>query len=98
MDLATRRLTEVTSGRSNNTEPFWHRGGKSLIFTSDRGGKPQIYQVNLSGGETKRLTWQGSQNLGGQITPDGKFLVMLNRSDSGFNLAKQDLKTGQCRF
>lgn len=94
MDLATRRLTEVTSGRSNNTEPFWHPDGKSLIFTSDRGGKPQIYQVNLSGGETKRLTWQGSQNLGGQITPDGKFLVMVNRSDSGFNLAKQDLETG----
>ncbi|PAR19752.1 translocation protein TolB, partial [Vibrio metoecus] len=74
--------------------PFWHPDGKSLIFTSDRGGKPQIYQVNLSDGATKRITWQGSQNLGGQITPDGKFLVMVNRSDSGFNLAKQDLETG----
>jgi TolB protein len=40
------------------------------------------------------LTWQGSQNLGGQITPDGKFLVMVNRSSNGFNLAKQDLETG----
>ncbi|CSD94932.1 translocation protein TolB [Vibrio cholerae] len=29
--------------------------------------------------------------MGGQITPDGKFLVMVNRSDSGFNLAKQFL-------
>ncbi|MCE1635971.1 Tol-Pal system protein TolB, partial [Enterobacter hormaechei] len=64
------------------------------VFTSDRGGKPQIYQVDLGSGDTNRLTWQGSQNLSGQITPDGRFLVMVNRSDSGFNLAKQDLETG----
>jgi TolB protein len=65
-----------------------------MIFTSDRGGKPQIYRVNLADGSTKRLTWQGSQNLGGQLTPDGRFLVMVHRSDSGYNIAKQDLKTG----
>ncbi|GAJ73018.1 TolB protein precursor [Vibrio sp. JCM 18904] len=94
-DLNTRKLTQITRGRSNNTEPFWHPDGKSLIFTSDRGGgKPQIYQVNLGSGSIDRLTWQGSQNLGGQITPDGRFLVMVNRSNAGFNLAKQDLETG----
>ena len=30
--------------------------GKSLIFTSDRGGRPQIYKVALKGGQPKRLT------------------------------------------
>ncbi|WP_413284173.1 Tol-Pal system beta propeller repeat protein TolB [Vibrio sp. MA40-2] len=94
LDLATRKLRQITSGRSNNTEPFWGTDGQSLIFTSDRGGKPQIYQVNLVDGSTNRLTWQGSQNLGGQITPDGRFMIMVNRSNSGFNLAKQDLETG----
>ncbi|MFA0412354.1 Tol-Pal system beta propeller repeat protein TolB [Vibrio renipiscarius] len=94
MDINTRKLTQITRGRSNNTEPFWHPDGKSLVFTSDRGGKPQIYQVNLADGETNRITWQGSQNLGGQITPDGRFLVMVNQSNTGFNLAKQDLETG----
>jgi TolB protein len=34
------------------------------------------------------------QNLGGQITPDGRYLVMVNQTPSGFNLAKQDLKSG----
>lgn len=94
MDLATRKITQITSGRSNNTEPFWYPDGKSLIFTSDRGGKPQIYQVDLSSKATKRITWQGMQNLGGQITPDGRYLVMVNQTPSGFNLAKQDLKSG----
>ena len=68
--------------------------GQSLVFTSDRGGLPQIYKVNLSNQSTTRLTWQGSQNLGGQVTPDGRFLIMVNRSQEGFNIAKQDLETG----
>lgn len=94
LDLQTRKLTQVTSGRANNTEPFWNPDGKSLIFTSDRGGSPQIYQVNLSDQSITRLTWQGRQNLGGQITPDGRFLIMVNRNSEGFNIAKQDLETG----
>lgn len=40
------------------------------------------------------MTWQGRQNLGGQITPDGRFMIMVNRSNSGFHIAKQDLETG----
>lgn len=94
LDLATRQLKQITNGRSNNTEPFWYPNEQSLIFTSDRGGKPQIYKVNLVDGTTNRLTWQGSQNLGGQITPDGRFMIMVNQSNTGFNLAKQDLETG----
>lgn len=94
LDLETKKLTQITRGRANNTEAFWDPDGQSMIFTSDRGGKPQIYRVNLADGSTKRLTWQGSQNLGGQLTPDGRFLVMVHRSASGYNIAKQDLKTG----
>ena len=94
LDLQTRKLKQITSGRSNNTEPFWMPDGQSLVFTSDRGGLPQIYKVNLSNQSTTRLTWQGSQNLGGQVTPDGRFLIMVNRSQEGFNIAKQDLETG----
>ncbi|WP_117234283.1 Tol-Pal system beta propeller repeat protein TolB [Vibrio maerlii] len=94
LDLQSKKLTQVTRGRSNNTEPYWHPDGKSLVFTSDRGGKPQIYRVNLADNSSSRLTWQGRQNLSGQITPDGRFLVMVNQSNSGFNLAKQDLESG----
>lgn len=94
LDLTSRKLRQITTGRANNTEPFWDPTGQSLIFTSDRGGKPQIYRVNLSTGETKRITWEGTQNLAGQLTKDGRYLVMVHRSDSGYNIAKQDLQSG----
>ncbi|KEY90716.1 protein tolB [Candidatus Photodesmus katoptron] len=95
LDLKLNELTQITRGSSNNTEPFWHPNGNSLIFTSDRGGKPQIYQVNLTNDKINRLTWRGIKNLSGQITSDGKFLVMVSQiGNSGFNLAKQDLESG----
>ncbi|MGL6177395.1 MAG: Tol-Pal system beta propeller repeat protein TolB, partial [Vibrionaceae bacterium] len=95
LDLKTKNWKQITQGRSNNTEPFWDPSGNSLIFTSDRGGKPQIYRVDLKGDfAVNRLTWQGSQNLGGQLTPDGKHLIMVHQSDSGYNIAKQDLQLG----
>ncbi|PCS21599.1 Tol-Pal system beta propeller repeat protein TolB [Candidatus Enterovibrio escicola] len=94
LDLQTREMGQITKGRANNTEPFWDPNGQSLIFTSDRGGKPQIYRVNLGDGFINRVTWHGSHNLGGQLTPDGRYLVTVHRSDSGYNIAKQDLQTG----
>ena len=34
-----------------DTEPQWMPDGKSLIFTSNRGGGPQIYQYELGSGK-----------------------------------------------
>lgn len=94
-DLLSKKLTQLTSGRANNTEPFWDPSEKSLIFTSDRGGKPQIYRLDLENNDNiQRITWQGSQNLGGQLTADGKHLIMVHQSESGYNIAKQELRTG----
>lgn len=93
-DLKTKQLRQITHGRANNTEEVWTPDGKSMYFTSDRGGRPQIYHLDLATGDAQRVTWQGSQNMGAQITPDGRFLVMVNNSDSGYNIAKQDIKSG----
>ena len=59
MDLATRQLTNITSNYAIETEPAWMPDGKSLLFTSDRGGKPQIYRYDLASGATERITFRG---------------------------------------
>lgn len=93
-DFATKQLNQLTHGRSNNTEPAWAPDGHSLYFTSDRGGNPQIYQLDLNNKQTRRVTWNGSQNLAAKVTPDGNFLIIIHKTDTGFNVAKQDLHTG----
>ncbi len=98
LDLATKQLTRVTRHFAIDTEPNWTADGKGIIFTSNRGGQPQIYQVTLASGRVERLTFEGNYNARGRISPDGKTLVMVHRETDVFQIATQDLKTGNMRL
>jgi len=63
-----------------------------LIFTSDRGGRPQIYQINLTNGLTDRLTFVGDYNARARLLPDGKHLIYVHRSSGIYHIALQDLE------
>ena len=78
-----------------DTEPDWSADGKWIIFTSDRGGSPQIYRMAANGGDAKRLTFEGSYNVSPQFSPDGKSFTFIQRSAGRFNVAVQDIETGQ---
>jgi TolB protein len=52
----------VTSGPGINTEPFWGKDGSTIYFTSDRGGKPQVYKTSVNGGGAERVTFIGNYN------------------------------------
>lgn len=91
MDLGSGAIRQVTDGRSNNTEPSWFPDSQNLAFTSDQGGRPQIYKVNINGGAPERLTWEGSQNQDGDVSSDGKFLVMVGTSGGSQHITKLDL-------
>ena len=64
------------------------------MFSSERGGNAQLYSVNLDTKRVKRLTFDGEMNLGGSITPDGDELVLVNRTQGKYHIAKQELETG----
>lgn len=91
MDLANKDLRQVTFGSSIDTEPTWSKGGRSLLFTSDRGGGPQVYQIDLRSKRIQRLTFDGSYNARASFSPDGKMIVVLNREQGRYNIAVQDL-------
>ena len=50
LDLATQNLTRITDDPAIDTEPAWSPDGKTLYFTSDRGGAPQIYATEARSG------------------------------------------------
>ena len=79
------------------TEPNWTPDGQSLIFTSNRGGSPQIYQIGLATGRVERLTFDGNYNARGRVSPDGKSIVMVHRDNDVFHIAWQDIATGNIR-
>ena len=49
----------VTKHFAIDTEPVWTPDGQNLVFTSDRGGKAQLYQAPAGGGDATRVTFAG---------------------------------------
>jgi TolB protein len=66
-----------------------------MLFTSDRGGTPQVYSMTVKGGEARRLTFEGSYNVSPRFSPDGKSFTFIQRNDGRFNVAVQDMATRQ---
>ena len=83
MDLGTRELTQLTRNLAIETEPAWMPDGQSLLFTSDRSGRPQIYSVNASGGNVRRVTFEGSENARATISWDGRLIATSHRREIG---------------
>jgi TolB protein len=95
MNLATRKLVRYTQD-ANNTSPYFSADGKTIAFNSDRGGQPQIYQLQLGAGVVKRLSFDGLKNYSPIYTPDGNKIIMMHQgSASGpIQIAVLDLVSG----
>ena len=93
-----RSLRPLTRHWAIDTEPSWAPDGKSIVFTSDRGGSPQIYRVPVGGGEPSRVTFDGSYNARASFSPDGSQLAMVTRVDGQFRIATLDLKRRDLRI
>lgn len=94
MDLATKGLTQVTNHYGIDTEPVWLPDGQNLLFTSDRAGKPQVYQVSASGGEPRRISFQGDSNARASVSADGKKIAMAQGSGNIYRIAVLDRSFG----
>ena len=81
------------------TRLSWAPDGSKLAFTSDRGGGPQIYRLNISGGQPQRVTFDmGSYNARATVSPDGRLLAVVNGGDRGYRIAVVDLEAQRFDF
>ena len=91
LDLASRELTRLTTNRSIDTEGTWAPDGRSIYFTSDRSGGPQIYQVGVNGGSPERISFEGSYNARPRLSPDGSKLALVHLDRGNYRIAVLDL-------
>ena len=84
----------MTQSSGIDTEPVFSPDGASVYFTSDRGGSPQIYRMNISDGNASRVTFGSTYNVSPRISPDGRLLAYVTRRDGKFFIALKDLASG----
>ena len=90
LNVKSGNLTQVTKARAIDTEPVWN-GTQSLVFTSNRGGSPQLYRIPASGGSAQRLTFEGKYNSAADIAD--KKLSYITGNRGAFHVAIQSLES-----
>ena len=94
LDLGSRQETRLTNSLSIDTEPVWSADGQSIYFTSDRSGRPQIYQVAASGGTPQRISFQGQNNANASVSYDGKQIAMVQGNGNVYRIVVMDRSLG----
>lgn len=95
LDLATQVLRRVTESSAIDTESAWSADGRTLFFTSDRAGGPQVYRVSAEpGGRARRVTFEGRYNSRPRVSPDGETLAVVHLVQQDYRIATIDIETG----
>lgn len=88
-DLASRKLTQLTSGDVDDAGPAWSPDGKSIAFTSKRAPGAErtdnwdLYVIEArEGAEPHALTTAvNNEGRGATYSPDGKWIAFLRGGD-----------------
>lgn len=96
LDLARRQRTRLTNDPAIDTSPSYSPDGSEIVFTSDRGGSPQLYIMNTDGsdrncengppGKACRVTFgQGSYSTP-VWSPRGDLIAFTKQSKGRFEI------------
>ena len=91
-NLGDRKMTQITSGDFDDTEPAWSPDGRSIAFTSDRTAEPDnnfntdIWVVaadNTDQGKSLvQITTSPAEDLSPAWSPDGKWIAFVTQLDA----------------
>ena len=87
-------MRQITNSRGIDTEPQW-ADGNAIVFTSDRGGQPQLYQTSASGGGDSRMSFSGGYNAGASIA--GNSVAMVRQSGGSSKITVMNAATREER-
>ena len=91
--IGSGQLRRITDSDAIDTEPVWS-DNDTLIFTSDRSGAPQLYEVPARGGRASRITFEGNYNASATVSSDGNTVAFVHGAGAGFQIAAMDRKSG----
>jgi dipeptidyl aminopeptidase/acylaminoacyl peptidase len=76
--FSVRRATNITNSPGYDNQPSFSPDGRSLFFTSVRGGTAtDIYRYDIASGQTSRVTATPESEYSATVTPDGAHLSVI---------------------
>jgi TolB protein len=94
-NLRTGGLTRLTAtARATEASPSWSPDGQHLVYVSDQSGKPQLYIIPRAGGQPKRISTRGTENVAPDWGPNG-LIACSSRSGGRYEIAVIQPATGQ---
>ena len=78
-----RTLTRLTFDDGLQTEPTWSPDARYVAYSSDRGGKFDIWAQQVSGGNPVQITKGPGQNWQPDWSPDGKYIAYRSEEGDG---------------
>ena len=99
LDLSTQVLRQLTTDQAIDTEATWSADGRSIYFTSDRAGAPQIYRVGTeAGSRAQRITFDGPYNARPRVSPDGKQIAVVYGENNRYRIGIVNPDNGQLQI
>lgn len=85
-------IKKITNGPRGamNVEPAISPDGSKMVYSSDKGGRPMIYLMDLVSGRTKKLTHAGVYNSSPAWSPDGKKITFAGWEKDHFDIFTMD--------
>ncbi|HKN52800.1 MAG TPA: hypothetical protein VJX66_09880, partial [Amycolatopsis sp.] len=85
----------LTGDQWRKTDPAWSPDGRFLAYSTDRGGKPDLWIRDLTTGTDRRLTnLPGAGAMSGSWSPDGRYLAFLDQAGALYTV---EVATGVVR-
>ncbi|MFN8547482.1 MAG: amidohydrolase family protein [Candidatus Eisenbacteria bacterium] len=84
--------TRITSGAAYDFQPRWSPDGTRILFTSDRGGAENIWEIKADGSDARPITSEGTQVMNCPAwSPDGEYVVARKRITDYSSLGRTEL-------
>jgi len=86
-NITTKKIKRLTYDASIDSSPCFSPNAREIVFTSDRGGSPQIYIMDSDGLNVRRISYQSNYNDSPAWSPRGDLIVYTARIDNNFCIA-----------